>query len=142
MLLIITGPPASGKTTIARAMQRSTGARIYDEMPADKPDDFPSEGFVIITTNSHLLPAWISDTHFGVLKTANMETYPSIQSILETLPLPASSGPQFTICQNRHYPKDDTNRFVVRVMKKNFTGNDVAQLLLNASAYYQKRTNK
>lgn len=69
MLLIIRGPQGSGKTTIARAIQHSTGATIYDEMPAEKPADFPSEGVVIITTQSAPYPDWVQYNAFYELIT-------------------------------------------------------------------------
>mgnify|MGYP006871971781 CR=1 FL=1 len=65
-----------------------------------------------------------------------------IQQIMESLPLPGSNDPQFIICQSRNYPYQSRNRFVVRVLGKSFTGNDVAALLLQAKDYYEKKMEK
>ncbi len=61
MLLIISGPPASGKTTIARQLAIASGCKLYDEIPSEKPEDLPTpgnEGLVLLTTNSATYPEW------------------------------------------------------------------------------------
>jgi len=61
-----------------------------------------------------------------------------IQEILESFPAPGGSGTQISLHLNRLYPEDSDHRFVVRVKRKNFTGNDIVEILLKAKKHYDK----
>lgn len=78
MLLIITGPVGSRKSTIARNIQRITGCRLYDEFPLAIPPNLPefNDALVIITTNfkRHLYPEWIEYYYYEEFQVVNPET--------------------------------------------------------------------
>lgn len=58
----------------------------------------------------------------------------SIQKIMDCIPSPGPSGPQISIYINRGYPVDP-DRYVVRVLRKSFFGNDIEFLLNEARNY-------
>lgn len=75
MILIITGPPGSRKTTIARQIKKLTGCLLYDEFPISIPSEFAewSGNLVVIVTNKSAAayPKWIYDHHYEELHTFN-----------------------------------------------------------------------
>ena len=73
MILIISGPQGSRKTTIAKQIKKLTDCILHDEFPILIPDEYPEwkERLVVITTHlpSTDYPDWINNFHYEELHT-------------------------------------------------------------------------